>query len=73
MAEESMPGLEESVELVNLSMWVEIAHRFGEKYRLGVATQTELHRLIEALNGISQITGDVPHDLWVQYTEDGAL
>jgi hypothetical protein len=74
--EESMPGLEASVELVNLSMWVEIAFDLAGKMRRAWAapqrfeiTREEEHRLVDACNTLADILDVAPHDVWDDYVE----
>ena len=74
--DESMPGLSASVELVNLSVEVEVAHQLAVKMRRSTGqadreriTRTEEHRLLEAVTAIATILEVTNREAWVDYVE----
>lgn len=65
-----VPGLDATVELLNLSVNVEVAYTLGRAWP-GLR-RTDEHRLVEAVNRIAEILEADPHDVWCEYVWQGA-
>jgi hypothetical protein len=76
MNEESMPGLEASLELVNLGRAVEDAYQLAFKIRMAwnlhrpkAITREEQGLLYEACKQIAAILGVTTREVWIDYCE----